>query len=676
MIPRSIGNYNLERELDRGGVAAVFLARHRTLNRQVAIKLLLNQAEDQIERFKREAELTSQLDHPHIVEIYDHGMHGPYAYTVMEAAMGGSLRQKLEKAPGNKLGLEDALRIFRQIGEALDYAHSKGTIHRDVTPGNILLDAGGARALLTDFGIARSEKRQGLTATRMIMGTPGFFSPEHLRSAKEVTAQSDVFALGLVLYTMLSGRMPWDNIPDNPTDLFSPPKPLSQTASLQPGIDPIMMTLLAVDPKHRYATVQESIEELRRIFPAQAVLRDAEAPQAVTRAFYVAHDFQAIGIEENEVERVLGPHLDRQVIGRANRRAEALRQPDILVDVLDEWSRDERFRLQNIGRLATFHAVSSQNVYFYELDVLLETRHEPYVWEQPDRARQPMSGTREVTKWEMKVPPPAAFEEASGTVNELTGSDQVSHCSKCSGKGNVLCDTCKGNGRITVTRTVERPVDVQDGQGHKTQASVTSVENTVKPCPECAGKGFLRCPTCEGIGMVIRRKGFKWERKPIKLAARDDAPGVDETALEPEALEVYNQTTKEIPEDWRGIHAIAPLLQRVEDQLDAHTKVTMARLVIQMVPVTRVEFELGARPNLHPSVVTIDGDSDPDAAQVTRQLDTGAERRVLHLLGFANAVSQREAALFRDWSRLLLLGGLGFSVVLLVLTVIVVLLIY
>jgi eukaryotic-like serine/threonine-protein kinase len=161
---RAIGNYVLERELDRGGTAAVYLARHQTLNRQVAIKLLLSQADDQIERFKREAELTSQLKHPHIVEIYDHGrLPDGSAYTVMEAAMGGSLRQKLEKAPQHRLPLEEGLRIFRQIGEALDFAHSKGTIHRDVTPGNILIDASGVRAVLTDFGIARSEKRQSMT---------------------------------------------------------------------------------------------------------------------------------------------------------------------------------------------------------------------------------------------------------------------------------------------------------------------------------------------------------------------------------------------------------------------------------------------------------------------------------------------------------------------------------
>ncbi len=683
MIPRSFGNYNVERELDRGGVAAVYLGRHRALPRQVAVKVLLSQNEDQVERFKREAELTSQLRHPHIVEIYDHGMQGPFAYTVMEAVMGGSLKRRLEAAPKQRLALDDALWIFRQIGEALDFAHTKGTVHRDITPGNILLDLTGRRALLTDFGIARSDKQQGITTTRMVMGTPGYFSPEHLRGARDVTAQSDIFGLGVVLYAMLAGQLPWEDAPPTDAVTAKPFKPLSQLANLPSGIDPIMLTLLAVDPKSRYTSVREAIEALERIFPAQFAAAQAIAtPQPQRRSLYVVPDFQTVGIKNNDVEQILGPNLDRKLLTRAHRRAELLNQPETLVELLEDWSLGERFRRRNLGRLATFHAVESQNIYFYQLDVLYETRNEPFSWEQPDRERKPMSGAIELGVWKMKLPDPKTFEVAEGTVNEITGSEQVSQCSTCNGKCNILCKTCKGNGRITITQTVEQPVDVKSTAGEKPAATMTTVQNIVKPCPDCKGKGFQTCPTCEGIGMVIRRKGFKWQRHPASVAARDDIPNVDEAALEAEAQEIYNKTFPGLQPEWRSIQALEKLLENVEVPTNKNTQIVLARLLIRVVPVTTVEFELNRRSSNATTLVTlVDHDDDPNTpgvATAQTQADEAppSEMKTLHLLGFNNTISQKEALLFRDWQRIMTVGGFAFLALLVVVMLIFVLVVY
>jgi serine/threonine protein kinase len=681
-LPRSFGNYVIERELDRGGMAAVFLGRHRMLQRQVAVKVLLNQSEDQIERFRREAELTSQLRHQHIVEIYDHGLQGPFAYTVMEAAMGGSLRQKLENAPKQRLPLDEALRIFTQIGEALDFAHAKSIIHRDVTPGNILLDATGKRALLTDFGIARSEKQQSITTTHMVMGTPGYFSPEHLRGAKDVLPQSDIFALGLVLYAMLAGQLPWEGIPPSESAPQLPFKPLSQLANVLPAIDPIMLTLLAVDPNSRYQKASEAIDALRRVFPAQIGTKTVPVNVAGGRSLYLVPGFQSVGVLNNDVEQLLGPQLDRKVISRAHQRADLISQPEVLVETLETWSVGERFRRRNLGRLATFHEVESQNIYFYRLDVLYETRSEPFSWEQPDRERKPMSGTPEVGVWDMKLAEAKKFEADQGEVREITGSEQVSQCSKCNGKCNVLCNTCKGNGRITITQTVEQPVDVKNAEGGKGQATMTTVQNIVKPCPECKGKGFLTCPTCEGIGMVIRRKGFKWQRHPVQVQARDDLPGVDEAALEAEALEVYNKTFSTIQPEWRAIRALDELIDNVETATDAKTRIVLARLHIRMAPVTRVQFELGRRTSHATSVVVLaDHDGDPDTAgvpTVQTHEDEGppSEMKTLHLLGFNNTISVREAVQFRDWPRIMTLATIAFLALLVVIMLVFVLVVY
>ncbi len=684
MIPRTIGNYQLERELGRGGVAAVYLARHRTLPRQVAVKVLLNQSEDQLERFKREAELTSQLRHSNIVEIYDHGMQGPFAYTVMEVALGGSLRRRLESAPNGRLGLDEALRIFRQIGQALDFAHTKGIVHRDVSPGNVLLDASGTRALLTDFGIARSERVSGNTTTRMIMGTPGFFSPEHLRGARDVTAQSDLFSLGLILYVMLAGQLPWGDVTENPQALQQPPKPLSEMLDLPKALDPVMLTLLAIEPEHRYASAGEVLEALQRVFPAQLALHAmADQPYTQTHSLYVVPSFRPSGVRANDVEQYLGPQLNRKLIERVHRRAELLSQPESLVELLEDWSREARFRRRHIGRLATFHEVQSYNVYFYQLDVLYETRGDPFVWEQPDRERRPMSGALEVGVWDMEIPAPSGFKDDEGTVNEITGSEQVSTCSTCSGKCNVLCNTCRGNGRVTITKTVEQPAEKHEGSSATAAATVTTVQNIVRPCPECHGKGFVVCKTCEGIGMVIKRKGFKWQRRPATVEGRDDLPSVDEAALEAEALEIYDQTHMGIAPAWRNVLGLQQLVINAESLLDDHSRVVMARVKIRMVPITQVEFEFGYRGAVTQSseVALVDHDNDPETAaviQVQQRKDTAAEseRHTLHLLGFNNNISQREALQFRDWPRIVNAGTLAFLATLIVIMLVFILVVY
>ena len=685
MIPRTIGNYQLERELGRGGVAAVYLARHRALPRQVAVKVLLNHSEEQLERFRREAEITSQLRHPHIVEIYDHGMQGPFAYTVMQAAMGGSLRRRLEAVPGGRLALDEALRIFRQIGEALDFAHTKGIVHRDVSPGNVLLDESGTRTFLTDFGIARAEKKSGHTTAHMIMGTPGFFSPEHLRSARDVTAQSDLFALGLILYVMLSGDLPWQDVTSDPKLLMEPPPPLSERFELPKALDPVMLTLLAIDPQYRYTSASEALEALQRVFPAQLALSQPQESRVVKSTetiLYLAPNYETGGVQPNPVEQYLGPQMNRQIVERTHKRAAMLGRPEILVELLEDWSREERFRRRHLGRLATFHESHSYNVYFYQFDVLIEQRSEPFVWEQPDRERRPMTGKLEVSVWDVELPKPADFSEAEGTVTEIEGSEQVSSCSSCNGKSNILCSTCRGNGRITITTTVEKPIDARDQDGRNTPATMTQVQNVVRPCPECHGKGFVVCPTCKGIGMVIRKKGFKWTRKPATISSHDDLPNVDEAALEAEALEIYDQTHTGILQTWRSVPALQPLIENVESLLDQHSKIVLARVHIRMVPVTRVQFELNRRGVVqNQQVAMVDHDDDPDTPAVitVEQKDDTAresEMHTLHLLGFNNTISADEAKVFRDWPRILNLGTIAFLGALVVIMLLFIIVVY
>ena len=204
------GRYQIERELARGGMADVYLARDRQLNRLVAIKVLRSEfARDPsfVERFRREAQNAAALDHPNIADVYDWGGEGGTWFIVMEYVEGQSLRDII-RTEGPLPGVV-AARLAAEIADALAVAHRHGVIHRDVKPGNVLITATG-QVKLTDFGIAanRFDASQGLTDTGLVMGTAAYFSPEQAQG-HAVDGRSDVYSLGVVLFEMLTGTTPF-----------------------------------------------------------------------------------------------------------------------------------------------------------------------------------------------------------------------------------------------------------------------------------------------------------------------------------------------------------------------------------------------------------------------------------------------------------------------------------
>jgi TolB-like protein len=208
---KAIGHrYVVERELGRGGMATVYLARDLENDRQVAVKLLLPDLTASIggDRFLREIEVGTMLQHPNIVGVLDSGEAAGQLYYVMPYVEGKSLRDRLDGQA--QLSIEEAIDITRQVAEALDFAHARNVIHRDIKPENILLD--GSRALLADFGIARAVTIAGgetLTQTGMTVGTPTYMSPEQALGSKDVTPESDVYSLACVMYQMLAGQPPF-----------------------------------------------------------------------------------------------------------------------------------------------------------------------------------------------------------------------------------------------------------------------------------------------------------------------------------------------------------------------------------------------------------------------------------------------------------------------------------
>ncbi|MFL5992434.1 MAG: protein kinase domain-containing protein, partial [Rubrobacteraceae bacterium] len=261
--------YRLVRPLGSGGMADVFLAHDGILDRDVALKVMgTRYASDEefVERFKREAQSAAALSHPNIVSIFDRGASedGTY-YIAMEYLSGGTLKDRILKR--GALPSHTAAAVALQIAEALRCAHERGVIHRDIKPHNILItDSGDVK--VTDFGIARAASSSTMTRTGSILGTAHYISPEQAMG-EHVGPASDLYSLGVVLYEMLTGELPYDA--DTPLGIAMKHvnghlrQPKEVDPQIPAGINAITCRLLAKDPEDRYASDAELIEDLERV---------------------------------------------------------------------------------------------------------------------------------------------------------------------------------------------------------------------------------------------------------------------------------------------------------------------------------------------------------------------------------------------------------------------------
>jgi eukaryotic-like serine/threonine-protein kinase len=265
--------FRIERELGRGGMATVYLAEDLKHHRSVAIKVLDPELAAAIgpERFLREIEIAARLQHPHILPLHDSGVAEGLLYYVMPFVEGESLRDRLSRE--KQLPLDDALRIVREVADALDYAHGQGVVHRDIKPENILISRG--HAVVADFGIARAIRAAGgakLTETGLTLGTPLYMSPEQAIGGGELDGRSDLYNLGCVLYEMLAGQPPFTG----PTGESLVHQHLSveprSVADLRPtvpaGIARALGRALAKTPADRFGTLAAFAEALAHREPA------------------------------------------------------------------------------------------------------------------------------------------------------------------------------------------------------------------------------------------------------------------------------------------------------------------------------------------------------------------------------------------------------------------------
>lgn len=283
----TLGPYELRDILGKGGMATVYRAYQPGMEREVAIKVMSPDLAEQpefIARFEREARIIAQLQHPHILPVYDFGRSGSYIYLVTRLIERGTLGNELR---GKPLPPARVVKITRQIADALDYAHKRGIVHRDLKPTNVLL-GDDDHVFLTDFGIAKliaGSTVSGLTAPNAVMGTPTYMAPEQWRS-EPVDARTDVYSLGVMVYQMLLGQVPFSA--ETPHGLMylhldkEPPPARQINPALPPAIEPVLRRALAKQRAARYASAGEFARDLDRALgfperlPEQTLLEGAD----------------------------------------------------------------------------------------------------------------------------------------------------------------------------------------------------------------------------------------------------------------------------------------------------------------------------------------------------------------------------------------------------------------
>ena len=291
---RNLGRVTLRQMIGRGGMAEIYLGQHLSLNRSVAVKLLYGHLVTDpanLKRFHEEARAVATLRHPHIVQVYDFDVVEGRPFIVMEYIEGVSLAEVMQRAHTlrTRLSFADILRLLGQVASALDYAHEKGIIHRDVKPSNVMLRGtrsalvGGAslppdiHSVLTDFGVARVSNATSHTASGALLGTPAYMSPEQIRG-QPIDARTDVYSLACMVYELVTGRLPFDPEDDSVASIlfkqaYEPPPPLPAEYA---GLQPILDRGLAKEAMSRYERPGQLATDLSRALnQGEAHLRTA-----------------------------------------------------------------------------------------------------------------------------------------------------------------------------------------------------------------------------------------------------------------------------------------------------------------------------------------------------------------------------------------------------------------
>lgn len=557
-------NYTLLGQVGQDELAVIYRARHQTLDREVRLHILRRAGWIAISRFQLAAKLAARLSHPHILPVLDAGhdeRHGYYIVTPPVEAR--PLQELLDAGP---LEPPLALRIFAHIGQALDFLHGHGVIHRDVQPQTILVTADGT-ALLTGFSLAWT--KDGPDLSQLDEGdylTP-YAAPEQTFEDRTPAPALDMYALGAVLLHMLTG------------ELLATEGEGASIARRDPRLAPADKTIrrmLSPQPELRFASAAQAAAALR------GVLRPILGEDAVGSP--VGEAPAEASWLENPLEIVLRQRIDEDFLRRSHERSERLHGGEGIRRLLDSWSAGRPERRRQLGQAIRLEQVVSYNIYFYDLKALYETRTLPEKREQPYSGSKLSSQQKEVDRWDVDVPVPAEpFADMPVQEVIVPHSARSMQCLRCRGERRVTCGRCAGRGTLDVKRTVKSPTG-------------THSEVQVVDCTDCGGAALITCDRCDGTGGLMEQNVFRFSRRGRLWQNTDDLEGLPQRTIESRSEHVFNGRIDVHDPLW---HAVQPLHELFEEATKLErddTRIVMAELSIRGTPVTEVDYTLRGKP--------------------------------------------------------------------------------
>ncbi|MHC5034521.1 MAG: serine/threonine protein kinase [Planctomycetota bacterium] len=289
-MPETVGPCRIEKKIGEGGMGSVYKGTHKTLDIPLAVKVLPKHIDlkdpEYSQRFSREARIAARLRHPNLVQVHDYGVEGGYYYLVMDYVPGPTCSEEVQRL--GKLDWRKASEIASQVSRGLEYAASKGIIHRDVTPGNIIIDPEGV-ARITDLGLAKETTADatGLTRSGASLGTPYYMSPEQINSARDVDFRTDIYSLGATLYHMICGKVPYTGTTFEvmTKQVREPlPSPKDHVPDLPDDLCDVIRKMMAKSPADRYATYEELREDLGNLLEGKPVMAAGFRDQSMVHA--------------------------------------------------------------------------------------------------------------------------------------------------------------------------------------------------------------------------------------------------------------------------------------------------------------------------------------------------------------------------------------------------------
>lgn len=622
-VPQRIGNYQLERQIGRGAAARIWLARHRTFtHRMFAVKLTNTSVPHEVELFSREAILMSRLDHVAIPRIYDHGYLYPFHYTIMDYVPGVSVRQLL--TAHRRLGIEQSLRIAHALATVLDYIHTQGVIHRDVTPSNLLIDRDTGRTALIDFGVARELGTTTSTLAPMTVGTPGYVAPEQATAPQNATYHSDLFSMGVVLFEVLTGNMPWDAESSEPV----PTLKSRGGDGLPVELDDVFAKLLAQTPTQRYQTATAAMADIDKII-AKHTAQTVVTPPTTTPTSHGANT--AI----HPVESALAIDIDHDALNNTLTIAHQTGTNEVIATVLNAWGKQGYWRRQLLGRLANIKSIQNRTLYHYTLQVIIETRLPPtfITSVESDDTLGDTTQTPTTDRWQISLPPAQITATANAGHVVVPGSLRQITCPHCQ-NGQQICPNCHG-----------QPLP---------QANPNATNSTTPTCTTCNGKTVVTCSQCRGSGQLFQQQRMDWRRQPTQFFDQDDSQYAEPQWITQHCSHrtIYRlQEHHGIRPEWKLIPRVERLIAQMAAYQNSDSRIVLSELTIAVIPVSEFIFDLGETGNwLQPTTTT-----EPTQYRWA-------------VYGFEQILPPHRQ--FLDWQRIILIGLSGICFILLLVIVV------